>query len=93
MVKEQYEKLKEWENVLINAKEHNFIHLSSGEFAKIAEIYNEVFETAITKREMNCNMCRLKALKKLAEEYVTYKNKRKGGRPRKIDLENGEETQ
>lgn len=90
MTKEQIEKLNKWETVLNNAVSHNFIHLSTDEFNEIASVYDEIF-TPLTKRERGCNLCRLKAVKKVGEEYLKEKNKPKRGRPKKIDLNGTEE--
>lgn len=90
MDKETVEKLSKWETVFSNAVHHNFIHLSASEFNEIASIYDTIY-TPLTKRERNCNTCRLKAVKKIGEDFLTVKNKKKVGRPRKIDLNGKEE--
>ena len=87
MTKEQYEKLKEYEGVLRNAVKNDYVHISGSEFSKIAEIYNEIF-TPLRKSQMNCNTCRLTALKRLGKEYFAEEEKpkegSKRGRPKKI---------
>ena len=50
-------------------------------------MYAKVFGTALTKRQMKCNTCRLKALKDLGKRYFEEKNKPKKGRPKKIDID------
>lgn len=92
----QIERLKEFEKAMRNAVKNDFVHLSSSEFNKIAEVYNEVF-TPLRKSQMACNTCRLKALKQLGELYYStmekgeksekgekVESKKKGGRPKKI---------
>lgn len=86
MTKEQYESLTKWEDVFDKAIKKNFIHLSNTEFNEIADVYDKLY-TPLTKRERNCNLCRLKALKKIGEDYFKYKETPKRGRPKKIDLE------
>ena len=93
MTQEQYNKLKEKERVLINAVKNDFVHLTFVEFQFFADIYAEVFGKALRKSQMNCNTCRLNALKSLGREYLAFeqneedkeeKPKKKVGRPKKI---------
>lgn len=101
--KEIYTKLKDHEKVLKNAVNLDFVHLSSTEFKMFAEIYTEVFGVSLTRSQMNCNSCRLKALKDLGKEYfsvaksyeilekeeqeIVKQQTKKRGRPKKIDVE------
>lgn len=89
--KELMEKLSKWETVFSNAIKLNFIHLSASEFGEIANLYKAVFGKTLTKSQMGCNSCRLRALKELATEYFSNKekenNKPKRGRPKKIDID------
>lgn len=73
MTFEQYKMCRSWEKVLKNAVNLDFIHLSTGDFAKIAKIYNEVFASSLSVSQMNCNSCRLTALKKLGKEFFYWK--------------------
>ena len=75
MTQESFNKLQEYEKVLINAVKCDFVHLSSFEFAKIANIYKEVFGIELTKTQKNCNTCRLNALKKKKKGIYTTRNK------------------
>lgn len=88
MTEEIYNELKEWEGVLMNAVNNSFIHMTSTDFNKIAAIYNKLF-TPLRKGQMNCNTCRLNALRKLGEAYINYNKevpqKKKAGRPKKIE--------
>lgn len=98
MNNEQLDVCQKYESVLGRAVKKNFLHISNSEFGEIAEVYDEVF-TPLTKRERNCNSCRLKAIKKLGEKYfeelenakvqaeevITTVKKR--GRPKKINLD------
>lgn len=91
--KELMEKLSKWETVFSNAIKLNFIHLSASEFGEIAKLYKVVFGKTLTKSQMGCNSCRLRALKELAREYFSNKEKQenkpkpKRGRPKKIDID------
>ena len=103
ITKEIYTKLKDQEKVLKNAVNMDFIHLSAAEFNMFAEIYTEVFGVSLTRSQMNCNSCRLKALKDLGKEYfkvaasfeqldkeeqeIVNQQVKKRGRPKKIDVE------
>lgn len=69
ITKEIYTKLKDHEKVLKNAVNLDFVHLSAAEFKFFADIYTEVFGVSLTRSQMNCNSCRLKALKDLGKEY------------------------
>ena len=92
MNKETFEKLKPYEVQLRNAVNCDFVHMSSYDFCKVANIYAEVFGKELTQRQKNCNTCRLNALKELGAEYKAYKdkmenkeNKPKKERKKKID--------
>ena len=94
MTQEQFEKLEKYESSLNNAVKNSFLHLPAGDFAVIAGIYNEVFDKPLNKAQMNCNTCRLNALKKLGAEYFSFKadidsegepkKKSNKGRPKKL---------
>lgn len=91
--KEQYDKLTPYKDSLINAYKHSFVRMAGTDFLKVAEIYNEVFGTPLTKSQMGCNTCRLNTLRKLGELYVNYeqpkeeKKETKRGRPKKLKEE------
>lgn len=72
MTKEQYDRLKNYESTLRSALNSNFARVSQGEFNKIADIYKELYGTALTKSQMVCNACKLSALKRLAMDYNEY---------------------
>lgn len=91
LTKEQIEELKPHGEQLIKAYKNMFIHVSGGEFAEIMKTYNQVFEP-LNRNQMNCNTCRLNALKKLGELYsksITPPEKKesKRGRPKKLENE------
>lgn len=73
--KELMGKLSKWETVFNNAIKLNFIHLSASEFGEIANLYKAVFGKTLTKSQMSCNSCRLRALKELATEYFKEKDR------------------
>ena len=100
--KEQYEKLTPYKDALKSAYKSSFVRISSTDFNKVAEVYNEVFQP-LRKGQMGCNTCRLNALRKLGELYYTYvpeeekvdeeekteeKKTNKKGRPKKLTEEN-----
>ena len=102
LTKEQYEKLTPYKDALKSAYKSSFVRISSTEFQKVAEVYNEVFQP-LRKGQMGCNTCRLNALRKLGELYYTYvpeeekveeeekteeKKTNKKGRPKKLTEEN-----
>lgn len=107
MTQEQYEKCKEWEQQLRWAVKSNFVHMNNTDFSKVAAIYKEVFGEGLTLAQMTCNTCRLRALKRLGEDYFNYEQKlaqeakeertqepekKKVGRPKKINID-GEQTE
>lgn len=94
LTKEQYELLKPWERDITNAYKNQFVHMSGNDFQKIHNIYEKIFGEPLTKSQMGCNTCRLNALRKLGEAYVTYTkdNKEKSPRGRKPKLTDGEEA-
>lgn len=69
MTRETYHKLKDKERILKNAVNMDFIHLTASEFSFYADIYKEVFGISLTRSQMNCNSCRLKAVKQIGAEY------------------------
>jgi hypothetical protein len=101
MTIEQFEKCKDFEQQFRWAVNSNFLHMSNTEFNKIAALYLEVFGEALTRNQMTCNTCRLKAMQRLGNDYFTTqqtiaeedkKNRieekpKKSGRPKKIDLD------
>lgn len=87
MTQKEIKLLEQWEDILDKAVNKNFLHLSNSEFGVLAKIYGDLYGP-LSKREMNCNTCRLKALKKMGNDYFRSKEKKRGpGRPRKINLE------
>lgn len=70
MTQEQYEKLKEYDKELKWAVRSSFVHMTNQEFSKVAALYKEVYGEGLTTSQMTCNTCRLKALKRLGEEYL-----------------------
>lgn len=101
MTREQFEKCKDFEQQFRWAVNSNFLHMSNTEFNKIAALYLEVFGEALTRNQMTCNTCRLKAMVRLGNDYFATqqtiaeedkKNRieekpKKSGRPKKIDLD------
>lgn len=97
MTKEIYTKLKEYENIMKYAVSMDYLRVTPDVFKKLADIYKEHTGKALTKMQMNCNSCRLKAIKELGKDYAAYvpevetevieevveKPKAKRGRPKK----------
>lgn len=69
MTKEQIERCNEFAQNFRWAIRSNFVHMTNGEFSKVANIYKDVFGETLTQSQMTCNTCRLKALKRLGEVY------------------------
>lgn len=88
LTKEQYEALKPYEKQVLAAYRQNFVHMSSEDFGKVAEIYKDVFKEGLNPSQMRCNTCRLNALRKLGELYDKYGKKQQ--KPRKQKLEKDE---
>jgi hypothetical protein len=70
--KEFLEYYEKYEEVLENAINLSFIHLTYAEFGEIVKHYKDVFGKELRKSQLNCNSCRLKALKdfKYAEKMI-----------------------
>ena len=93
MKNEQYFKLLPIERQLRSAIDSNYARLSATEFAVFCGAYKEIFGTELTRSEQNCNVCRLKALKKTGKEYFDYQNwyiGRWGRKPEEPAPENNE---
>lgn len=69
MTREFYEKLLPYEQKFRWAIKSNFISMSQGDFAQIAELYQELYGKGLTKSQTTCNTCRLNALKKLGNDF------------------------
>lgn len=98
MTKEIYERLKEYENILKYAISMDYLRVTPDVFKVLAEIYKDYTGKALTRSQMNCNSCRIKAIKELGKGYYAYtpeeevevveekpKTKKKG-RPKKINI-------
>ena len=72
MKNEQYFKLLPLEGQLRSAQQSNYARLSAVEFAEFCKTYKDIFGKELTRSEQNCNVCRLKAIKAVAEEYFNY---------------------
>ena len=72
MKNEQYLDLLPIERQLKSAQDSNYARLSATEFEKFCSIYGALYGVALTRNEKNCNVCRLKALKKVAKDYFEY---------------------
>jgi hypothetical protein len=73
MTLEQYEKLKEYDNLFYTSTERNYVMFGSIENKKkLSEIYTEVFNKK--SNMMNgCGTCALREMKVLASEYYRMK--------------------
>lgn len=82
------DKLAPYEKNITNAYKNSFVHMAGDDFQKVAEIYAEIFGETLTKSQMGCNTCRLNALRKLGELYVTTQEakekKSNKGRPKAL---------
>lgn len=83
------DKLAPYEKNITNAYKNSFVHMPGEDFQKVAVIYAEIFGEELTKSQMSCNTCRLNALRKLGELYVTTKEAKEKkstnkGRPKKL---------
>ena len=91
--KEQYMKLLPLERQLQSARLSNYARLSAVEFDDFCEVYKDIYGVELTRMERNCNNCRLKALKKVANDYFYFKDtyfKRWGRNPEEAKVEDSE---
>lgn len=72
MKNEQYLQLLPIERQLKSVQTSSYARLSAKEFEAFCDTYKDIFGTELTRNEKNCNVCRLKALKKVAEEFFNY---------------------
>lgn len=73
MTKEQVERLQKYEQELNWALHQNFMSMTNSKFNEIMSVYNEIYETPLSRSQMNCSTCRLNAVKRLAKEYFNTK--------------------
>ena len=79
-----YFQLKPIERQLRSALDSNYARLSAREFENFCDTYKAHYDKPLTNNEKNCNNCRLKALKRIAEDYFEYQSwyeKRWGVKP------------
>lgn len=69
MTKEMIDKCSKFELQLRWAVKSNFVHMTNKEFSEIAALYKSVYGEGLTTSQMTCNTCRLKALKRLGNDY------------------------
>lgn len=74
MKNEKYLELLPMEKQLKSAVASSYARLSSAEFEQFCSIYAELYGVELTRNEKNCNVCRLKALVKVAKDYFEYQN-------------------
>lgn len=73
MTKEQVERLQKYEQELNWALHQNFMSMTNSKFNEIMSVYNEIYETPLSRSQMNCSTCRLNAVKRLAKDYFNTK--------------------
>ena len=74
MTREQVEKCSKYEREFTWAVRSNFIHMSATEFNEIAALFREIMGRSLTRNEMTCNTCRLKAMKELGNDYFNSRD-------------------
>lgn len=84
MTKDIRNKLSKYEFQLKCAKYSSFIRMDMNEFNELAKIYREMYGVELTASQKSCSSCRLKAVKRMAEDYFKAP---KIGRPPKIKTE------
>jgi hypothetical protein len=73
MTIEQYEKLKQYENLLYTSAERNYVMFGSIEVKReLSEIYTEIFGKKSNMLN-SCGSCALREMKVLASEYYRLK--------------------
>lgn len=72
MTKEIYERLKEYENILKYAISMDYLRVTPDVFKILADIYKDYTGKALTRSQLNCNSCRVKAIKELGKGYYAY---------------------
>lgn len=71
MTVEQYEKLKEYEDLLYTSSQRNYVMFGSLEKKKkLSELYTEVFNKKSNMMN-SCGSCALREMKALATEYYS----------------------
>ena len=71
--KEQYLKLLPLERQLRSGLMNNYARLSVVEFEAFCALYAEIYGAPLSKSEASCNSCKLKAIKKVANEFFSYR--------------------
>lgn len=85
MTKEIYERLKEYENILKYAISMDYLRVTPDVFKVLADIYKDYTGKALTRSQLNCNSCRIKAIKELGKGYYAYVPEVEDTVERKID--------
>lgn len=67
-----YLKLNPIEKQLKSVLLSNYARLSANEFDEFCSVYKQHYGEELSRSERNCNVCRLKALKRIANDYFQY---------------------
>lgn len=73
MTLEQYKAVEKFEKQFTTAKYSNFARMTTVEFSELGEVYEKMFGTKITRNESTCPTCKLRIVKRVAEEYFKFK--------------------
>lgn len=82
MRKDIHEKLSKYESILKGAVQSGYARVMDGEMKDIAEIYKEHYGVGLTKSQMGCSHCKLKALQRIGTDYFNYKEEKPKRRSR-----------
>lgn len=72
MTKNIHEQLSKYESILKSAVYSSYARVMDGEMKEIADIYKEHYGVGLTKSQMSCGHCKLKALQRLGIDYFAY---------------------
>ena len=70
MDKEIYEKLVPFEKELRWAVKQSFMSLNNGRFGELMLIYNQLYGETLSKAQLSCGTCRLRAMKRIGQDFL-----------------------
>ena len=75
MTKEQYTALLPYGGKFDTVKRTGYVHITRNEFKDILAVYEQVFGETLKATERNCPRCIVRAMNRLADEYIKYRDK------------------
>ena len=77
MTKSQYEELQWMSTKFQLVTNAGYVHITRKELDKFLVTYQKVFGEGLTASQKSCPRCVVRAVRRMADEYLKYEEKRK----------------